>query len=94
MKNYFSTIEKEAIVMLQFPNSDVLSDEEMKKIRKMELEKALSLGNTEKIKHTIYFEDATQQKLKVHTTIWGLTDDTVILKKGTVLPVRSIHFID
>ncbi|GCD78950.1 hypothetical protein [Schleiferia thermophila] len=93
MKNNFQPIEKEVIKNLKFPKNDVLSDELEKKFRKIELERALRLGNGEKVKFNIYFEDE-RAKLKVHTTIWGLTEDQVILKTGVTIPISRIHLLD
>lgn len=93
MKEQFQNIEKENIVNLKFPKTDVLTDEVQKRLRQLNLEKALMLGNTEKVKFNIYFEDESN-KLKVQTTIWGLTEEKVILKKGVTLPISRIHFLD
>ncbi|GCD77257.1 hypothetical protein JCM31826_07390 [Thermaurantimonas aggregans] len=93
MKENFQSIDKDLITNLKFPKSDVLTDDVQKKLRKLNLEKALMLGNTEKTKFNIYFEDESN-KFKVETTIWGLTEERVILKKGVTLPIRRIHHLD
>ena len=41
---------------------------------------------------TIYFEDDMSKKM-VETTIWGVTEERVILKQGVVIPVKRIHKI-
>ncbi|MFN4300252.1 MAG: hypothetical protein ACK4EX_11075 [Thermaurantimonas sp.] len=93
MKEQFKTIDKENIRNLHFPKTDVLSDDIQRKLRNLELQKALTLGNSDKVKFNIYFEDESN-KLKVYTTIWGLTDDQVILKTGVTLPVRRIYYLE
>ncbi|RZJ70235.1 hypothetical protein [Flavobacterium sp.] len=86
----FETIEKESISMLKFPQSDVLDDREAQNLRASELNRALLLGNLEHSKIRIYFEDSDSKKV-VETTVWGLTDNRVILKKGIGIPINRIY---
>ncbi len=83
-------IEKEAIADLKFPADEILKDAEAIKARTIELERALKLGNLEKSKINIVFEDQHGVK-QVNTTIWGVTDKRVILKQGVVIPINRIH---
>ena len=92
MSNEIQLIDKEAIIALNFPAKEVLEDKEAIIQRKMDLDRALSLGNLEHVKIKIFFEDDTSKKA-VETTIWGVTDSRVILKKGVVIPVNRIHKI-
>lgn len=82
-------IEKEEIVNLKFPDSEVLQSADSKKKRLRDLEMALTLGNLERGKIAIVFEDNNSVK-RVDTTVWGLTDSRVILKMGIVLPIHRI----
>lgn len=86
----FQIIDKELIASLSFPNKEVLEDLEDIKQRKQDLDRALTLGNLEHVKIKIYFEDDSSCKM-VETTIWGVTDNRVILKQGVVIPVNRIH---
>ncbi|GAB4202367.1 MAG: hypothetical protein Fur0023_08200 [Bacteroidia bacterium] len=88
----FEMIEKEKIADLKFPNEDVLKDEEAKRQREIDLERATTLGNLDKIKFKIYFADDKSYKY-TETTIWGLTDKRVILKQGIMIPVYRIFEI-
>lgn len=90
MSIQFQTVEKEQISTLHFPNGDVLSDRDAKKQRHSDLQRALSLGNLEHSKIKIYFED-DQSKKVVHTTVWAVTDKSVILKKGVGIPINRIY---
>ena len=90
MDTNFEIIEKELINELNFPVSDVLDDKEEINQRNLDLDRALSLGNLEHSKIKIYFED-DQSKKVVETTIWGVTDQRVILKKGIVIPINRIY---
>ena len=92
MNAAFELIDKELIASLNFPKSDVLEDKEDISGRKNDLDRALSLGNLEHVKIKIYFEDDMSKKM-VETTIWGVTDERVILKQGVVIPVKRIHKI-
>jgi hypothetical protein len=88
----FQLIDKEAISALIFPANEVLEDNDAVIQRKNDLERALSLGNLEHLKIKIFFEDDSSKKT-VETTIWGVTDNRVILKQGVVIPVNRIHKI-
>ncbi|MBN9284966.1 MULTISPECIES: hypothetical protein [unclassified Flavobacterium] len=87
----FEIVDKELIEALSFPESDVLDDDKAAITRRMEdLNRALTLGNLEHLKIKIYFEDNVSKKM-VETTIWGVTDERIILKQGVVIPVRRIY---
>ena len=57
--------------------------------RRLELNRALSLGNLEQQKVKIVFVDQEGYK-RVETTVWGVTDKSVILKKSTLIPLQRI----
>lgn len=88
----FEQIQKEMIVNLRFPSSEVLADPEKIKERSNDLERALSLGNLEHSKIKIYFEDERSCKM-VETTVWAVTDKRVILKQGVGIPIGRIHSV-
>ena len=85
-------VAKENISQLTFPKSDVLLDEIKRNERQKRVERAMTLGNSSKSKVRIVFEDSEGLKT-VETTIWGVTDNNIILKKTTVIPIRRIHEI-
>jgi hypothetical protein len=89
MSSAYNEIAKEAVGGLRFPNEDVLTSEADRKLRRSALERAMALGNLERIKFKVYFEDL-QTKLFVDTTIWGVTDESVILKQGLIIPAKRI----
>ncbi|MEW7288959.1 hypothetical protein [Aquimarina sp. 2304DJ70-9] len=82
-------IEKEEIQFLHFPKDEVLDNKRDKKMRNLTLKRALSLGNLEHVKVKIIFADEEGVK-KVETTIWGITDKVVILKRSVVIPLERI----
>jgi hypothetical protein len=89
MSTAYNEIAKEDVGSLRFPNEDVLTSENDRKLRRSALERAMALGNLERIKFKVYFEDL-QTKFFVDTTIWGVTDESVILKQGLIIPAKRI----
>ncbi|PCJ25530.1 MAG: hypothetical protein COA97_07620 [Flavobacteriales bacterium] len=87
-----TAIEKEDVPQLTFPKSDVLLSEMEQSERKRRIVRAMKLGNNGKYKVKIIFEDLESLK-KVETTIWGVTEKNIILKKGTLIPIHRIHEI-
>lgn len=85
-------IDKEMITSLHFPSEEVLLEKEAIQQRKNDLDRALALGNLEHLKMKIYFEDDRNLKM-TETTIWGVTDNRIILKQGIVIPLNRIHKI-
>ncbi len=90
MNATFENIDKEKIQSLRFPKGDVLIDREEQYQRQSELRRGLALGNLEHEKIRIYFEDASSKKV-VETTVWAVTDNQVILKKGVGIPINRIY---
>ena len=88
----FQLIEKEEVASLKFPDKDVMSDKDDVIQRKLDLERALTLGNLEHLKIKIFFEDDSSKRV-AETTVWGITADEVVLKKGVVIPIKRIHKI-
>ncbi len=83
-------VQKEDVEKLHFPHTEVLTDAAAIKQRKTDLERATTLGNVEHNKIKIYFED--DQALKVvETTIWATGEDSIVLKKGVIIPIERIH---
>ncbi|MDG1915140.1 MAG: hypothetical protein P8I55_11200 [Crocinitomix sp.] len=86
-------IDKSEIGFLHFPKEDVLYSFSDKVDREKELKKALSLGNLDHFKVKINFQDIEGFK-NVETTIWGLTNTRVILKKGVTIPIARVNGIE
>lgn len=85
----FELIEKEDVAALTFPKEDVLTKEPAIKLRKAEIDRAISLGNLDHHKVKIYFED-NQGKKYVDTTIWAVTEHHIVLKQNVVIPISRI----
>jgi uncharacterized protein (UPF0248 family) len=82
-------VEKELIDSLHFPKGDVLFSKEEQLIRAASLDRAMRLGNVSHSKLNIYFEDVEGAKV-VCTTIWGVTERYIILKKNITIPIHRI----
>lgn len=85
----FQIIEKEKISELIFLEKEVLKTIDDFSKRKSEIHMAMLLGNKYKGKVKIIFEDSEGTK-QVETTVWGVTDKYVLLKKGLMLPIHRI----
>jgi hypothetical protein len=86
-------VQKEEIHLLAFPVDDVLIDEELRRERSRMLHAATCLGNIEKHKVAIHFEDVAGRKV-VHTTIWAVTEKNIIMKGGKTIPIHRIYHVD
>lgn len=91
-QNHPLNVKKEDISGLKFPEEEVLRTKDDIKIRMANLDRALKLGNLEHNKIKIIFEDSEGIK-QVETTVWGVTDNRIILKQGIVIPIMRIHEI-
>ena len=85
-------IEKENVAALRFPSEEVLKTNDEKKFRASQLQRAILLGNNQKRKVKIVFADDKNVK-KVETTIWAVTEKSILLKGGVFIPIRRIHSI-
>ncbi|MBL4624806.1 MAG: hypothetical protein JKY42_06665 [Flavobacteriales bacterium] len=83
-------VEKESIPEFHFPKTEVLSSENEIKIRSLAMGRAIKLGNNQKRKVKITFEDDQGLK-KVETTIWAITGKNILLKRGVSIPISRIH---
>lgn len=85
----FEFIEKEEIPKLSFPADEILKKDEQITSRRHALNRAIALGNMEHQKVKIFFEDEKGKKY-VDTTIWAVTEDAIVLKKNSVIPIHRI----
>ncbi len=92
MTTTFKPIEKEDIANLHFPADDVLTDKHEIFQRKQDLEKAMAMGNTDHVKIEIFFKDDNNQ-LVANTTVWAVTPEHIVLKKGVTIPINRIYRI-
>jgi hypothetical protein len=85
---------KEHLHLLHFPKEDVLSHAHQHRLRSVQLVRAMRLGNLLKNKVSIYFKDSHQRLIRINTTIWGVTMESVVLKKGVIIPIKSIVSVE
>ncbi len=91
--NTIPLVDKLSISELRFPHTEVLLNKHSIEERIILLHRATSLGNLDKHKVVITFEDAEGLK-KVHTTIWAITDRKILLKAGRTIPINRIHGVE
>jgi len=88
-----TTIEKELLEITHFPKNEVLKDPQEIKNRKDQAKRAMMLGNSaSNTKVKIIFEDTISKKM-VETTVWGVTDRYILLKRGMTLPIHCVYKI-
>ena len=92
MTTTYKTIEKEDIAHLHFPTTDVLKDKHEVLQRIQDLEKSMAMGNTDHTKIEIFFED-DKDFYVTNTTVWAVTPQHIVLKKGVTIPVNRIYRI-
>jgi hypothetical protein len=85
-------IEKESIEKISFPDQEVLLTQEQINHRQYEAQRAMKLGNYFKDKVKVIFEDTEGIKM-VETTVWGVTDKRLLLKRGIMIPLNRVHEI-
>ena len=83
-------VEKELIAEFYFPREEVLLNTDEIKVRSLAMQRAIRLGNNQKRKVKIIFEDDQAIK-KVETTIWAVTEKNILLKRGVAVPINRIH---
>lgn len=87
-------IEKEELINESFPSDDVLKDKAAKEQRRNDLQHAMRFGNNEKGKIALVFDTQDNETKRVETTVWSVTENNVLLKKGITLPIRAIREIN
>lgn len=93
-RNKIISTSKEFLHLIKFSQKDVIKTETDKRNRCSQLIRAMQLGNLFKNKVTISFKDAEDRLMQINTTIWGVTRQSVILKKGINIPISSIISVD
>lgn len=93
INNHSHLIQKEDIKNFKFPKAEVLKDEFSMQVRAKNILRGLKLGNKFKNKVHIYFEDSVSLK-RVETTIWGVTQNYLILKSNMLIPIKRVHSVN
>lgn len=74
-----------------YPQEDVLFDKpDQQKIRNMQLQKAMKLGNMNKQAVKIHFKTTDKTERVTEATVWAVTQKYVILKAANMIPLKSI----
>ncbi|MFT5892829.1 MAG: hypothetical protein ACI9Y7_002944 [Dokdonia sp.] len=86
--------KKEFLYALKFTKEDVIKTRQEKELRLYSINRGMLLGNVVQNKVRIYFKDSLNRVIFIYTTIWGVTKNDIILKKGITIPIKSIIEID
>tara|TARA_B100000809_G_scaffold116467_1_gene114684 strand:- start:2866 stop:3147 length:282 start_codon:yes stop_codon:yes gene_type:complete len=92
MKN--KTLSLEDLPQISFSDIEVNTDEVSRVRRKVNLRKALKLGNIYKRKVYIYFKNLEGILKKIEVSVWAVGEDFVSLKAGYTIPIKSIDHIE
>lgn len=87
-------IEKEQIKELSFIKEEVHTDKKRIKRRKVNINRAVRLGNAFKNKVKIFFRTEEHALYFVETTVWGAGSEFLELKGGISIPIQSIEKVD
>lgn len=87
-------VEKESIAELHFGHDDVLPEEDARKRRRADADRAVTLGNAYHGKLDIYFKTADGATKRMATTIWAADAEHLTLKSGASLPMRAVLGFD
>lgn len=82
-------IKKNQIKLLNFPEEDVLDFKKDQISRFYELKETFSLGSLKNEKFKIFFVDDKGLK-KIETTVSGITNQAVIIKKSIIIPIKRV----
>ena len=83
-------IPKESVNEYTFIKIEVLVSINDIRQRKIDLNRALILGNAYRRKVKLIFE-TTKGLCQVETTMWAVTEKNVILKGGKIIPIIAVH---
>jgi uncharacterized protein (UPF0248 family) len=83
------TLSKEEVDKLTFPQQEVLESIQHQELRNTSIDYATKLGNQFKCKVLIRFCDH-QNTLLIYTTVWGYTNEVVLLKGNLYIPIHRI----
>ncbi len=86
-------IPKELVAGLRFPKQPLPRTVEQRQAILARLAQAMRLGNSERGKCRITFQDDEGMKA-VETTIWMYDPENIVLKYGMVIPVPRVESID
>jgi len=84
-------IPKENIKNIKFSERDILNTKEEKIKRKINLQRAATLGAQSKTNIKIYFVDIEGIRHRVVATVWATTENNVSFKGEVMVPIKAIY---
>lgn len=95
MKKVINTREIELVTnpeTLKLYNHEVLTREEDQRVRRVNLDKANTLGNANRTTHLIL--DTPSGYKKITAKVIGVDENNVWLEDRTLIPIKSIYAVD
>jgi len=86
-------ISKDEIAKIQFEEMDVLNRPEDIRVRRTNLDKAIALGRSEKIKTSIILK-AGDNLYRLETNVVSIQADSMTSSNGLNIPLRCIYSVD
>lgn len=85
------TINKQYADKIYYESKDVLADSDDRIRRKVDLNRALILGNSYKSHVKLVVKDKFRRRLVIEATVWAVTEYYVIVKGNKPIPIKSIE---
>jgi hypothetical protein len=86
-------ISKEEIANIQFEDTDVLTRPEDIRVRRTNLDKAISLARSEKVKTSIILKSG-EHLYRLETNILSIQSEFTLTSNGLQIPLRCIYSVD
>lgn len=87
-------IHRSRIIELSYGKEDVLESEGDREIRRIQLDRAMKLGNLEKQAVAIHLRTHKGSQYQTQATVWAVTEKNVELKGGKIIPIRAISHVE
>lgn len=84
-------IVKESLNDIEITSDEVLSRTDLVRRRSSNLKRALHLGNGHYKRKVKLIFKSNLGRTQVETTVWGITEQFVLLKGGLRIPIKSIY---
>lgn len=84
---------KDELAKVLFDDTDVLSRPEDIRVRRTNLDKAISLGRSEKYKTSIVLKSG-ENLYRIETNVLSIQKDSILTNDGLTIPLLCIYSVD
>ena len=88
------TILPSEVLSIHFAHQDVLEREEEKEERKIKLQRAMIISNSEHVPISLYLRLPNGETVETQSDLVDFADDFVVVKGGYFIPVYAILDVD